>query len=144
MKKALINNNTFYMQYTALMLIIITFIIGSFLHPNFLKNDNNEQKIIEANVLTQNEILNIEEQVQDFLNNIPIYSKLFKEHNIKGELNINFDKKNEKQDILSLEDEIKIRFKNENINLKALNIFFKEGNSKNISFKILRTNYYDL
>lgn len=144
MNKTFVNTNTFYMQYTALMLIIITFIIGSFLHPNFLGDKNLKQKLIQAKVISQKEIFNVNEKIDDFLTNIPVYSKLLKEHNVKGEININFNKKSVSKNLLSIEDEIKIRFKNENINLKALNIFFKEGRGEELSFKILRTNYYDL
>ncbi len=83
MNENLISKNTFYMQYTALMLIIITFIVGTFLHPNFL-NNNKEKKLIEAKVISQSVVLNINESLDDFMQNIPIYSKFLKEHNIKG------------------------------------------------------------
>ena len=78
------------------------------------------------------------------MQNIPIYSKLLKEHNIKGEINLNFNKRSNDENLITLEDEIKLRFKNENINKNAFNIFFKEGDTQKISFKIIRTNHYDL
>ena len=143
MNENLISKNTFYMQYTALMLIIITFIVGTFLHPNFL-NNNKEKKLIEAKVISQSVVLNINESLDDFIQNIPIYSKLLKEHNIKGEINLNFNKRSNDENLITLEDEIKLRFKNENINKNAFNIFVKEGDTQKISFKIIRTNHYDL
>ena len=144
MNENLISKNTFYIQYTALMLIIITFIVGTFLRPGFLGNNVKNKKIVANEVIAENVILNIKETTENFFRNIPVYSKLLREHNIKGEIDLNFNKRSEDENIINLEEEIKIRFKNENINVKALNIFFKEGNSDEIAFKIIRTNHYDL
>ena len=106
MNENLISKNTFYIQYTALMLIIITFIVGTFLHPNFF-NNNEEKKLIEAKVISQSVVLNINESLDDFMQNIPIYSKLLKEHNIKGEINLNFNKRSNDENLITLEDEKK-------------------------------------
>ncbi len=135
--------NLFYVQYTALMLIILTFIIGSFLQPKFLGR-NESQEITSVINIKEDVILNITQSIKDFFNEIPTYSNFLREHNLKGEINLPFNSKSEDENLLALEGEIKERFKKENINLKALNVFFIEGNDDLISFKIIRTNDYDL
>ncbi len=135
--------NLFYVQYTALMLIILTFIIGSFLRPNFLGREE-KKEITSLISIKENVILNIDQTIKDFFNEIPVYSELLRDHNLKGEIDLTFNSQSEDENLLALEEEIKLRFKKENINLKALNIFFSEGDKDSVSFRIIRTNDYEL
>lgn len=143
MNTKVFNQNTFYVQYTALMLIIITFIVGTFLRPGFLGKSKTFEVLSVINI-REKEILNIEESSEDFFRKIPVYSNILREHNLKGEINLTFNENSEDENLLNLENEIKLRFQKENINIKAINIFFREGSNDIVSFKIIRTNEYEL
>ncbi|MGI6681105.1 MAG: hypothetical protein ACOX3T_06475 [Bdellovibrionota bacterium] len=137
------NQNTFFVQYTALILIIITVIVGTFLNPKFLGRHERKEITYDATI-KENVILNVKEKKEKFMENIPLYSAILREHNVRGEIELYFNKVSSDEDLNNLEEEINLKFKKENINLKALSIFFKEGNPSFISFKIKRTNLYDL
>lgn len=138
------HKNLFYVQYVALMLIILTVVIGAFLQGE--RANAKENTMPFYSVKTKEKIIfNEEKERQEFLDSIKTYSLIFKEHNLKGQIFIGFNKNSDQEDLNLFEKQIENAFKDNNINLKAIEIYFDESVSKDeVVFKIIRTNQYGL